>query len=185
MKTITFKTSSTIILLCAALTCANPSAAQEHAAAAVTSGALRIGIFDTRGVAMAYAGSARPDCMMAKVAELRTEHERANEEGNENRATELEAEVVALQEKIHKQVFSGARIDDILALLEDDLPEVAKAANVKLIVSGVLHSRPGLELVDITQEICALFGPDEETRKAIVEIMAQPLVDESELSHDR
>ena len=145
---------------------------------------VRVGTFDSRGVALAYGRSARPDCMLAKVAELRKEHEQASKQGNEDRVKELEAEGPALQEQIHKQVFSGAPIDDILALIEDDLPTVAAAAKVELIVSGILYSGPAVEPVDITLEMCAPFEPDGKTLKMIKEIMATPPVDESDLSHD-
>lgn len=184
MKTITFKTSSTIILLCAALSCANPSAAQEHAAAAVTSGALRIGIFDTRGVAMAYAGSSRPDCFMAKVDEIRAAHQKAEAAGDENKAKELEAQVVALSDKVHGQVFSTAAIDEILALIEDDMASIAEAAGVDLIVGKVLHQAAGVELVDITYHMCTPFELDEEGRQGIRELLAKKPVPLSELKHD-
>ena len=145
---------------------------------------LRVGTFDSRGVALAYGRSDRPDCMMAKVAELMKEYEQAKAEGNEERVKELERTGPAMQEQIHKQVFGGAPIDDILALIEDDLPDVAAAAGVDLIVSGVLHGGPGVELVDITLEMCAPFGPDDETLKMIEEILLVPTIDESELSND-
>ena len=81
-------------------------------------------------------------------------------------------------------MFGGAPIDDILALIEDDLPDVAAAAGVYLIVSGVLHGGPGVEMVDITLEMCASFGPDDETLKIIEEILLVPTIDESELSNE-
>ena len=145
---------------------------------------LRVGTFDSRGIALAYGRSARPDCLLAKVAELRNEYEQARKAGNEDRMKELEMEPPALQEQIHKQVFGGAPIDDILALIKDDLSKVAEAASVKLIVSDVLHSSPGVELVDITKEMCAPFEPDGETLKMIKQVIATPPVAESELSHD-
>lgn len=145
---------------------------------------LSVGTFDSRGVALAYGRSERPDCMMAKVAELRKEYEQAKAEGNEERVKELEKAGPALQDQIHKQVFAGAPIDDILALIEDDLPEVAAAAGVDLIVSGVLHAGPGVDLVDITLKMCAPFEPDDQTLKMIEEILLVPKIDESELSTD-
>ena len=145
---------------------------------------LRVGTFDSRGVALAYGRSDRPDCMMAKANELKKEYEEAKAAGNEERVKELEKIGPAMQEQIHKQVFGSAPIDDVLALIEDDLPDVAAAAGVDLIVSGVLHGSPGVELVDITLEMCAPFGPDEETLKMIKEIIVTVPVDESELSHE-
>lgn len=115
---------------------------------------------------------------------LKEEHDKAKSEGNELRMKELEAEAQEIQELIHKQVFSGAPIDDILALIKNDLPKVAKAANVKLIASAVLHSGSDVKLVDITMEMCAPFEPDEETRKMIKDIIAETPVAASDMSHD-
>jgi hypothetical protein len=145
---------------------------------------LRVGTFDSRGVALAYGRSARPDCMLAKVAELKNEHARAEEKGDRDRAKELEAKATAMQERIHNQVFGGAPIDEILALIEDDLPGIAEAADVDLIISGVLHSGPDVELVDVTEQICAPFEPDADTREMIEKILTTKPVDPARLSHD-
>ncbi len=184
MKKETILICCSIAMLLPAMGYIIPTAQGTGAATQEKTEALRVGIFDSRGVALAYGRSARPDCLLAKVAELRREHEQAKKDGDEERMKELEMEPPVLQEQIHKQVFSGAPIDDILALIKDDLPKVAEAANVMLIVSGVLHSGSGVILVDITKEMCAPFEPDDETQKIIKVILDQPLVDESELSHD-
>lgn len=184
MKKETILICCTIVILLTAMGFIIPTAQGTGAATQEKIQALRVGIFDSRGVALAYGRSARPDCLLAKVAELRKQHEQARKEGNEDRMKELELEPPALQEQIHKQVFSGAAINNILTLIKDDLPKVAKSANVKLIVSGVLHSGSDVKLVDITMEMCAPFEPDEETRKIIKDILTQPLIDESDLSHD-
>lgn len=184
MKKETILICCTIAMLLTAMGFIIPTTQGSGAATQEKTEALRVGTFDSRGVAIAYGRSARPDCLLAKVAQLRKEHEQAKEEGDEERMKELEAQPPVLQEQIHNQVFSGAPIDDILALIKDDLPKVAEAANVMLIVSGVLHSSSGVILVDITKEMCAPFEPDDETQKIIKVILDQPLVDESDLSHD-
>ncbi len=138
--------------------------------------AVRIGTFDSRGVALAYGRSARPDCMLAKVATIKREHDKAKETGNEDRMTALVANAAALQKQIHDQVFSGAPIDNVLTLIEADLARVAKDASLDLIVSGILHKSAGLQLVDITHELAASFRPDAKTQKLIRDIMTKPLV---------
>ena len=173
-----------IAMLFALAACAATPSEGNSAAAVETSTAPRVGTFDSRGVALAYGRSPREDCMLAKVSAIRKEHAQATSDNNEDRATELEREAVAMQEQIHKQVFSGAPIPEILALIEDDLPQVAEAANVQLIVRGVLHTGKGFEVVDITMEMCAPFKLDDKTRKMIEDLMDQPVVPESELDHD-
>ncbi len=176
--------SIAMLLMLTAVGFITPPGGETGAAAQERTAALRVGIFDSRGVAVAYGRSARPDCLLAKVAQLRKEHEQAKEDGDEERMKELEAQPPVLQEQIHKQVFSGAPIDDILALIKDDLPGVAKAAQVDLIVSGVLYNGSDLKLIDITEHMCAPFEPDDQTLKIIEQIIAMPPVAESELSED-
>ena len=145
---------------------------------------LKVGTFDTRGVALAWGRSALPDGMLTRVAEIRRQHDEAKAEGDEERAEALAAEAVALQEQIHRQVFSDAPIDEILALIEDDLPQIAEAAGVDLIVGDVLYRAPGAEVFDITLEMCAPFEPTDDTRKMIKKTIKTKPVPESELRHD-
>lgn len=157
-----------------------PSPVTETASVAI----VRIGVFDSRGIALAYGRSARPDCLMAKVAQLKEPHEQAKKADNKGRLKELEGQAVAMQDAIHKQVFSGAPIPEILALIKADLPGIAREADVAIIVGEVLYESPGVELVDITLEMCAPFQPDAATLKMIKDLIKQPVVPESELSTD-
>lgn len=163
---------------CASLPDNEPQAAADRVVSPT------IGTFDSRGVALAYGRSARADCMLAKVGEIRKKHAAAEAAGDGDRAKELEAEAVAMQDEIHRQVFSGAPIGEILALIADDMPKVAKAANVDLIVSGVLHRGSGVELVDVTVHMCAPFEPDAKTSKMITELLDTEPVPASRLSRD-
>lgn len=158
-----------------------PSTAPAPATVAKT----RIGVFDSRGVALAYGRSKRADCMLAKVEEIRKAHDQAKEAGNEKRVRELEAQAVAIQDEIHKQVFSGAPIPEVLALIKKDMPAIAKEANVALIAGDVLYHGDDVELVDVTLQMCAPFEPDAATLKMIKDVMSKPPVPESELRTDR
>jgi hypothetical protein len=145
---------------------------------------VRVGTFDTRAVALAYGRSPRPDCLMAKVAELHKQHEQAKKEGNEELVAKLEIEGPALQQKMHEMVFSDAPIPEILAMIEDDLPAIAEAAGVDMIVEGVLHSGPGVEVVDISMEMTAPFQIDEKTKQMIPQVLATDPVPLDKLKHD-
>lgn len=157
---------------------------QQRTTPAVTqaSAPIRIGVFDSRGVALAYGRSARPDCMTAKVDQIRREHDDASKAGDKDRMKQLETQAIATQDRIHKQVFSGAPIPEVLALLKDDLPEVAKEANVSMIIGDVLYHGDDVELVDVTLEMCEPFKPDAKTRQMIKDLIAKPPVPESQLS---
>jgi hypothetical protein len=146
----------------------------EKASAAEASESLRVGAFDSRAVALAYG---RSEGFLASVRELKREADEAEQEGRQERLEELQAKGRALQEQLHDQVFGGGPIDDILAELEDDLPQVARDAGVDLIVTGVLYAAPGAELVDVTLHMAAPFEPDEETLGFIRQLMEKPPVD--------
>lgn len=184
MRTNSLRICCSLGLLLVSLGCTTPSTRDSTTIYGQTA-AHRVGTFDSRGIALAYGRSARPDCMMAQVAEIRRAHEQAANAGDEDRMQELEAQAVAIQGRIHEQVFSGAPIDEILALIEDDLAKVAEAAGVAFIVGDVLYKSPGVESVDVTLEMCDPFEPDADTRKTIREIMTQPIVGGSQMSHDR
>jgi hypothetical protein len=161
--------------------CSVPSTARSGGQA---DGGLRVGIFDSRGVALAYGRSDRPDCMMARVNEIRQQHALAEAAGDEDRMEALETEVKTLQDVIHLQVFSGEPIDDILTLIEDDMEDIAAAAGVDLIVGNVLYQRRGVQLVDVTLDMCAAFEPDAGTSRAINELLVQEPVDPADMAHD-
>ena len=118
MRTKSLLINSTLALIGAALGCASSSAEKVAAMGELNHSAPRIGVFNTRGVAMAYAGSSRSDCMMAAVQKLRAEHKKAEAAGDEEKTEALAAQAVAIQEKIHAQVFSDAPIPEILAMIE-------------------------------------------------------------------
>ncbi len=179
----------TIICCCAAACLVGLGSASTQtpsaAAAPATAAKTRIGIFDTRGVALAYGRSKRADCMLARVNELTRAHDDAKAAGDEKRLQELESQGVAMQDQIHRQVFSGAPIPEVLALIKEDMPGIARQANVSLIAGEVLYHGEDVELVDVTLEMCAPFEPDAATLKMIKDLMTRPIVPESELRTDR
>ncbi|OGU84685.1 MAG: hypothetical protein A2W11_07685 [Ignavibacteria bacterium RBG_16_35_7] len=75
---------------------------------------------------------------------------------------------------MHQQGFSNGSIINILEKIKDKFPVIAKENNLNLIVSKweVMFADESLELVDITDQLTALFNPDEATNKIIKEIKA-------------
>jgi hypothetical protein len=106
-----------------------------------------------------------------------TELEEAKREGNHERVEELESWGPEMQGQMHLQVFSDAPIDNILEEIEGRLPAVAIAANVDVIVPGVVFADPSTEVVDITRHMVELFAPDERTLEIMLQLREQaPLV---------
>lgn len=127
---------------------------------------VRVGIFDSRAIAMAYA---RSEEFNQYIKDLRAELAQAKAEGNEKRVTELETLGPALQDLLHKQGFSTWPVDDILARIKDRIPEIAKQAGVDIIVSkwDIVFQLPGVEFTDVTDLLALPFAPDESTLNLI------------------
>lgn len=139
-----------------------------------TQGAIRVGTFDTRAVALAYGRSAG---FHEWLRTLRERAEQATSEGDDQLLAQLEAQGEAKQEELHRQVFGGAPIDEILASIEGSLPEVARSAGVDVIVTGVLYQAPGVAIVDVSREMAAPFEPDEKTLEILEQVLVTPPVE--------
>ena len=131
----------------------------------------RIGVYDSRAVAIAFAGSTH---LKRELAELSAKHKKAKAAGDEKEASRLEAEGQARQTKLHQQGFSTAPIEDLLAHVSGDLPKIKSAAGVTAIISkwdtAELEKHRGAEKVDVTTALIEAFTPDERARKYALEI---------------
>lgn len=139
---------------------------------------VRIGVFDSRAVAIAYAHSAWNQ-IDAKTAEMK----KAKADNNKEKIKELEAWGSAQQAKLHKQGFGTAPVHDLLKHIKNDIPKIAKKAGVDIIVSKweVVYQNPSIELIDITDEIVKPFSPGEKTLKSIQSIQTHQPFSQEEL----
>ena len=130
-----------------------------------------IGTYDGRAVVIAYVNGPRFSTWMK---ELRTEHERAKEAGDTAKVAELEAKVQQRQDAFHRQAFEGDDVDDILELVRDELPQILAEAKVARL-EKVNRDRPeGVVTVDVTDQLVALFDPNEKGRKWIADVRTKP-----------
>ncbi len=141
-------------------------------APAKTAAPTRIGVFDSRAIAIAYW---RSDQGMRELRGLRDEYEKAKAANDEKRVKELEQEGPWQQVRMHQQAFSTATVATILEKVSDKLPGVAKQAGVSAIVSKweVPFKDASVETVDVTAAIVRLFNQDEQMLKMIDQIQAQ------------
>jgi hypothetical protein len=102
--------------------------AQETGSTAKT----RVGIYDSRAVAVAFAGSA---AFNRWLSNLKAEHEKAKASGDQKRVAELEAEGAARQRLLHMQGFSTAPVTNILDQIKDKLPAINEKAGVSMLLS--------------------------------------------------
>ena len=140
---------------------------------------MRVGVYDSRAILMAFVGSAAHKASDGKkMAEMRAEYDKAKAEGNQKRVAELDAWGNAQQALLHKQGFSTAPVDDILKHIKDQMPEIGKVAGVGVIVSKwdkeTLAKYKSAELVDVTMALVNAFHPTEQQLKASIDIQKQP-----------
>jgi hypothetical protein len=131
----------------------------------------RIGIYDSRAIAVAFAGSPAHE---KQLRQLMAAHKKAKEAGDLETVAKLEAEGKAQQVKAHQQAFSVAPVDDLLLHITNALPEILRTAGVIAIKSkwdeAGLKKHPGAETVDLTMRLVDAFQPNERQRKSALEI---------------
>jgi hypothetical protein len=121
---------------------------------------LRVGIYDSRAVAIAYGNS---PAFQDSLKSVRADYEKARAEKDDKRMKEIDARMKLAQRRMHEQGFSTGSVAGILATVTNSLPAIAQKAGVTLIVSKweVKYQSPEVELVDVTDELVALFHPSE------------------------
>jgi len=127
-----------------------------------------VGTFDSRAVAVAYVQSdAFRTYLVAQRADVAQVLERARSAGDEELVAELDALGPAMQKRLHEQGFGAAPVDDIIARIEEKLPDIARKAGVDVIVSKwtLTYRGPETEFIDVTGLIAAEFNPNERTLK--------------------
>ena len=127
---------------------------------------LRVGTFDSRLVATAYA---RSEMFKQRLAKMHADLEEAKARGAEELVKQLETEGQDLQDLFHKQGFSTWPVHNILQTIKAKIPEIAKQAEVDVIVSkwDVVFQRNDAETVYVTDLLVAPFAPSEETRRVL------------------
>ena len=131
----------------------------------------RIGIYDSRPVAYAHFWSKEHQRELNEKAKAATDAKTA---GQTARSEEISAGMKKEQERIHRQVFSTAPVDDVLSELKGRLPEIQKQAGVSKLVSkwdeAVLKQHRKAERVNVTDLLVQEFNPGEKQLKVIADL---------------
>jgi hypothetical protein len=129
---------------------------------------VRVGVFDSRMVALAYYSS---DEHRRFMQDLMAQLKAAKAANDTSRIAELEFRGPALQSLMHYQVFSNASIPNVMEKLAPELPTIAADVRVSLIVSKweIVFRDPGIEYVDVTDALVGRFNPNERVRKWVAE----------------
>ncbi|OHB44867.1 MAG: hypothetical protein A2178_02525 [Planctomycetes bacterium GWC2_49_10] len=143
----------------------------------------RIGIYDSRSIAIAYVGSdLRSNIVSQKMAEMK----KAEDDNDIAKVSELKKWGAAQQQKLHLQGFGKAPVDDILVKIKDKLPAIAAETNVCMIISKwqIDYKTDSVELVDVTDAMVKLFNPNEKALKSIEQMKKiEPSSEEELLKH--
>ncbi len=145
------------------------------ARAQVQTNRFRVGVYDSRAVAVAWANSTE---FQATLKSIEAAHQKAKVAQNEKRCQEIEAQMKARQHRAHEQAFSTGSVAAIMARVKEHLPEIAKQADVQIIVSKweLNHQAATVEVVDVTDQLVARFHVSERGLKWCREIQQKPPV---------
>jgi hypothetical protein len=144
---------------------------------------LRIGVYDSRAVAVAYANSTE---FRESMKAVQADYQKAKAAKDEKRMKEIAGRMKLQQRRAHEQGFSTGSVGAIMARIKDALPGVARKADVQAIASKweLNYQSPGLEAVDVTDELVALFHVSDKGRQWAKGIRANPPLPIEEITDD-
>ena len=122
---------------------------------------VRIGTFQRAKLLVAFYQS---DSWDKHLREMMVQRDAAKAAGDEEKAKKIESEGAASQEAAHKQLAGEANLDNIFAHLQPVLSEIAKKANVQLIVEKPLFNDSTVEVVDVTDLLTEQFPPRQKSK---------------------
>lgn len=150
--------------------------AAAAAAKPVANVVVRVGVYDSRAIAVAYSRSAGWNDVLT---EKMKEREAAQAAGDKKKVADLEAWGRSRQTMAHLAVFSGVPMDD--ALLNEKVAAGMKEVGAKRGLSAIVRRTEwvaaGVEVVDVTDDLVDLFDPDDRVLKIVEGLKGQKLID--------
>ena len=127
---------------------------------------IKVGVYDSRCIAVAYAAS---DYHESAMAELKKRHDAALAANDAAVGKAIEAEGQAMQDRMHEQAFGAAPVDEYLEPVKAELPKIAEKMGVDIIVSkwAIDYQNNDACFVDVTDAMVALYDPDMKTLKSV------------------
>lgn len=159
-----------VVLLALAATAPHSSASDTPAP---------IGVYDSRSVAIAYAGSSH---LKKDMQALKDQLRQVQTGGDQTAAARLQQEGIRMQVRLHRQGFGTAPVDDLLARIPEATARVRDANAVTALVSKwdseTLARHAGAPQVDVTESLVDAFQPaDKSRRDALAVRKRQPVAD--------
>jgi hypothetical protein len=134
-------------------------AAAPAAPAAAAPGKVRVGTYDSRAIAVAFAGSE-----FFPVKEKMAEMEKAKAAGDKKKAAELEAWGKDYQRTLHFQGFSKVPVDDLLEPVKAQVAKLAADQGLAAIADDYFVTGSQVEVVDVTDPIVEMYKPNDKSR---------------------
>lgn len=130
---------------------------------------LRIGVYDSRVIAIAYCDS--PE-FRDSLKSVHADYDKAKADKDDKHLKEIEARMKLQQRRLHEQGFSTGSVAGIMAKVKDALPGVAA-----IVSKWELNyqSTNTVEVVDVTDKLVALFHVSERGLKWTKDKMPPPL----------
>jgi Skp family chaperone for outer membrane proteins len=144
---------------------------------------MRIGVYDSRAVAVACANSPSFRTVHAKLMErMKT----AKEKGDAKEIAAIEREGMLRQVMMHEQGFGKGSVAAMAALVKDSIAALAVSENLSLVVSKweVVYSAKDIEHVDVTEKIAGFFGPNEKVKGWLKDLSRQEPIEDAFLIQD-
>jgi hypothetical protein len=141
---------------------------------------LRVGVYDSRCVTVAYVHSKISKNEIQKMYDI---VHKAEKDGDVETAKRTREIAEYMQKKRHLQGFGTAPVQELLEPFRDQLPKVAEQAGVDIIVSKwqVDYQIKNAEFVDVTNELVKLYLPDDKTQKIVESMKTVKPIDEEEI----
>lgn len=119
---------------------------------------VRIGTYDNRAIAVAYAAS-----KWNPVREKMAEYAEAKKAGDAAKQKELEAWGESKQRLLHFQGFGRVPVGELLKPFEKQIANLATDQQLAAIAMQCDYVAPNVEIVDVTEELVKLFEPTPRT----------------------
>ena len=125
---------------------------------------IRVGTFDSRLVALAYYNSKDYDKF---ISDFNRQYKVAESKKDSATIKKMLVRGPVLQRMMNDRIFGKGSINLILDNYKDKLDAIGKANNVIMVVSKweVVYKTPGVEFVDLTWKIMAIWNPSEQVIK--------------------
>jgi hypothetical protein len=163
-------------LLLSAVMLPDPGQASSGTAASPAN-KVRIGTYDNRSVAVAYAASKHNP-----VKEKWAAYEKAKTVKDQAKIKELEAWGEEHQKLLHFQGFGRVPVSDLLEPVKDQVREMAQKKGLAAITMSCDFVGIDVEVVDVTEDLVKLYEPSERTLKMARDIRKAKQVGLVELS---